>query len=145
MTIWEVIEGFSPRENWGAAEKINGLLLLLLSAVRKNFGCRVIIHNGFRPKKRGQHYLGNAADFHFKWDNPEEALPFSKQVEQMITVLADLQVSHKVGLGIYPDWNNPGFHLDVRGSMARWGKIDTEDDYVSFDIALNYAREKEAA
>lgn len=148
MNIWKAIEGFSPDEKWGTPEKMNGLLLMLLSAVKKEFGCSVVIHEGYKSSghaDKSQHYLGNASDFHLNWKDPKDALPYSRQVEKMITLLTDLQVAHKVGLGIYPDWNSPGFHLDVRGCMARWGKINKKDDYVAFNVALNYIKEKEAA
>ena len=49
----------------------------------------------------------------------------------MIEALNDLQVAEKVGFGIYPDWNSPGFHLDARGEWARWGYIG---DKIHFGI-----------
>lgn len=55
------------------------------------------------------------------------------------------------GIGFYPHWSRPGFHLDVRtdrniGDPAVWGAIPEKNregeyvgqQYVSFDRALNY-------
>jgi hypothetical protein len=44
------------------------------------------------------------------------------------------------GLGIYPDWAHPGFHLDLRGYKARWGRV--EGSYVAYEEALHFAKEK---
>ncbi len=143
MSIWEMIEGFSPEENWGNSKKLNGMLLLVISAVRKLFREKdpdavFIVNNAYATKghaPKSQHYRGNAMDFHIK-----TSLPFWKQVLIITDILTELQIADRVGLGIYPDWNSPGFHLDVRGSKARWGKIDEEPGYVSFEDAFFKAR-----
>lgn len=49
------------------------------------------------------------------------------------------------GIAFYPDWNNAGFHLDVRKlehgkKTATWGRIGKE--YVSLDAALKHYRNK---
>ena len=137
MNIWDYVKGFSPKEKWGKPEKMNGLLLLLLPVIRLEFlkedaNCHFIVHCGFEEDghaPKSQHYLGNAVDFHI-----ETILPYARQIEKMLDVLDRLQVSNYVGLGIYPTWNNPGFHLDVRGSLARWGFINGKEE--SFKKAL---------
>lgn len=133
--IWKLIEGFSVKENWGDPTKINGMLLMTMSNVRILFrridpDARFIIHNAYDTKghaTKSQHYVGNATDFHI-----ESSLPFWKQVLAIENILRELQIFDRVGLGIYPDWNNPGFHLDVRGEKARWGKVKETYGYVSF-------------
>jgi len=137
MDIWDHIIGFSAKEKWGKPEKMNGLLLLLLAAIRLEFlkedaNCRFIIHCGFEEgghAPKSQHYLGNATDFHI-----ETSLPFGRQIEIMLAILDRLQVSNYVGLGIYPTWQHKGFHLDVRGSLARWGYLGEKQ--VSYEKAL---------
>ena len=137
MSVWDVLEHFSVKEAWGEPGKINGLLLLLLETIRTALGYPIIIHCGTQGvhTKNSQHYLGNAVDFHF-----DTITPFPEQVSKLLKVLSALQVSDRVGLGVYPDWNNPGFHLDVRGYAARWGRIGS--DYVSFNKVLEYLRRR---
>ena len=122
---------------------MNGLLLLLMSAVRAEFRrldptCRIIIHAGYATSGHSdgsQHYQGNAADFHI-----ETSIPYHVQIDRMLNILMRLQVADRVGLGIYPDWNNPGFHLDVRGRRARWGFIGSRQ--AGFEETIIYAEEK---
>jgi uncharacterized protein YcbK (DUF882 family) len=118
-TIWDRLRHFSPQENWGDPEKMNGALLWLLDEVREHFGCPVVIHCGYDEAGHAvnsQHYLGNAVDFHFVTE-----MPFSQQYQELENFLFGLQLHNHVGLGVYPQWNRPGFHLDVRGIQARWG------------------------
>lgn len=125
--IWNMIEGFTPKEDWGSAENMNGFTLMLLSFLRKRIRekdpeARVYIHAGFARdghSKNSQHYKGNAVDFHFV-----TSMSYPLQIQFMLDSLKELQVHNKVGFGIYPDWNSPGFHIDDRGDMARWGYID---------------------
>jgi hypothetical protein len=120
---------------------MNGLLVLLLDAVRECWGdAKFIIHCGFEMDghvKDSEHKRGNAVDFHIQssWSLPEQ----SNRLEM---ILKELQVFNQVGLGIYPDWNSPGFHLDVRGSYARWGRIGK--DYVGYVDAVEHAKRKAA-
>jgi len=148
--IWDYIKHCSPREQWGSADRMNGLLLLLLDAVRDRWGdAAFVIHCGFEAgghAKDSFHKTGAAVDFHIS-----SAITFPEQIKRMDMILKDLQVFDKVGLGIYPDWNNPGFHLDVRGSFARWGRIDTRQpdgkltqQYVGYTDAVDYAMRKAA-
>ena len=147
MDLWDYIQGFSKEESWGKPERLNGMLLLVLDAVRtlfreKDRTASFIINNAYATRghaPKSQHYRGNAADFHIK-----SQLPFWQQILVVVDVLEQLQLTDRVGLGIYPDWRRPGFHLDVRGSKARWGKINGKPGYVSFEEAFVRARVKEA-
>ncbi|HHL40886.1 MAG TPA: hypothetical protein ENJ37_10305 [Deltaproteobacteria bacterium] len=144
MSIWTYAEGFSPGEKWGEPDRMNGLLLLLLAALRREFravdaSARFIVHAGFATSghaPRSQHYSGNAADFHV-----ETTLSYGDQVALMVDALDGLQVTDRVGLGIYPHWNSPGFHLDVRGEKRRWGRLG--GGYVSFEEAMEAMEEGE--
>ena len=133
--IWDVVDHFNEREAWGDPEKMNGLLILLIDKIADILGCGVIIHCGYEGDGHtpsSQHYTGNAIDFHLKTD-----LPFKDQIDNVMLALDELQVSDRVGVGLYPDWNSPGFHLDVRGVKARWGRIG---EYVSFEKAYEHAK-----
>jgi len=136
--IWKRLEHFTPLEKWGEPNKMSGLLLLLMDAIADEMGHHVIVHCGYElggHSKNGQHDDGTAADFHFK-----EAGPYFNQICELERILEDLQVADRVGLGIYPDWNNPGFHLDVRGARARWGRVG--NTYVTYAHAKDYAESK---
>lgn len=138
--IWdEIREGFGRSEAWGDPDKINGALLWILFSLRQRFlregDVRFIIHNAYEGRSRNsksQHPLGNAVDFHIK-----TTMNFEDQVSFVLEVLKDLQVANHVGLGIYLDWDNKGFHLDVRGTKARWSRV--EGEYLSFDRGLEVA------
>lgn len=158
MNVFSHIEGFSVNEKWGLPHKMNGLLIMLLEKVRKLYlesydpEARLSIHCGYertghasnsqhdQPMKNSKGHemdrIGNASDFHIV-----SKLSYSKQIEAMILILTDLQVEGIVGLGIYPDWNSPGFHLDVRGFKGRWGRV--KGKYISFGDALKVAQEVE--
>lgn len=139
--IWKYIWYLSKREAWGNPEKINGLLLLLFDPITKYMGARFIVHYAFQGNHSatGQHPQGNAADGHFDFD-----FPFYEQIIKLEKILEGLQVDDRVGLGLYPAWNNPGFHLDVRGRKARWGwigeyKKDGSKKYCSYEKAKRFA------
>ena len=116
--IWSRLKHFDKKENWGDPDKMNGFLLLLLDGICHTYDRPFVIHCGYAEDGHStgsQHYLGNAVDFHI-----EGGEYYSIQIEKMLRILEWFQVSDRVGLGIYPDWNYPGFHLDGRGTKARW-------------------------
>lgn len=143
--IWEMVEYFSPTEKWGNPDRMNGCLILTLNAVRGVYDYdptahRFVIHCGFDTQghtEKSQHYVGNAVDFHVEDIGIDD--PFHVQVVKMNRALKELQLLDHVGLGIYPQWNSPGFHLDVRGKKGRWGMLNGE--YVSFSKAFEFAQQ----
>ena len=139
--IWNILDYFYQSEAWGDPGKMNPMILFLMDKIRGSLphGCRIKVHCGFASdghSKNSQHYKGNAVDFHVV------GLPFLDAETLIITYLHRKRLIDKVGFGIYPDWNNPGFHLDCRGSRASWGKIETTADYVNYGVALDYAKNK---
>jgi hypothetical protein len=150
--IWEFLAGkyrdaeggFSPREAWGDPQKINGLLLLAIYALRLILQIAIVIHCAVETSghaQKGQHPEGNAVDFHLV----SSTLPFYEQILMVEKALKGLQIWDRIGIGIYPAWNTPGFHLDVRGKHAEWGWIGSVDEkgnkiYVSYKTAKEYAR-----
>jgi len=147
MTIWNKLKHFKPSENWGNPEKINGLLLLLLdeitdrvkkAAKEEEEAAICVIHCAY--DKRGhaansQHYKGNAVDFSIRG-----GFSAKKSHQIILQTLKDWQLEDKVGLGVYPDWFNQGFHLDVRGEKARWvehlGKYHYDDLHIQQYLKL---------
>jgi hypothetical protein len=85
--------------------------------------------------EKSRHYQGIACDFHIISE-----LPYFREVETLESILEMMKVSHAVGLGLYPQWNNQGFHLDTRGKRGRWGWLDGE--MVGYDTARKVAEGK---
>jgi len=69
----------------------------------------------FGHKPGSYHFQGLATDFHFKCNRN-----IYSQSEILIDALKEANLYEVCGLGIYPDWVNPGFHYDSRGDKARW-------------------------
>jgi len=139
MSIWSYLKHFSPRENWGDPKKISGTLLLVLDTIRERIGWPIVIHCAYETEghnPNGYHPRGMAADFHFDIN-----YPFYYQVGTLLKILAELQMTNSIGLGVYPDWYHPGFHLDVRGYYARWGRIGKR--YVSWDEVMNELKRRQ--
>jgi len=139
MDIWTVIAPyFSKREAWGEHKKINPVLLYVFYLLRREVGYPFSVHpyayDTTGHATDSEHYKGNAVDFHVV------GIPLLEAEEAIECGLRRLQLWEYVGLGIYPDWNNPGFHLDVRGFKARWARIGSE--YVAYESGVQHAEKK---
>ena len=102
---WSNIHYFKREEKWGDPGKVNPSLVYLVDEFRHFVGKPFILHCAYSKNGHSttsQHYKGNALDGHFvgiSWfDQYLLAMKFGKFN----------------GIGVYPDWNNPGLHLDVR-------------------------------
>jgi len=149
MNIWYFIApspdsgigGFKVTEDWEKPYKINGLLLLMMYSLRQHTGTAIHINDAFARSghsKESQHYIGNAVDFHFITESS-----YLVQIKWVLDFLTNFQLSSRIGLGIYPTWNHPGFHLDVRNEYARWGWLGKKDKlgkpiYDSFQDVFNH-------
>ena len=128
MNVWTQTRYFKIGENWGDASRMNGGLILSLDLIRHYFDVPFIVHCGYEPdghSKGSQHYVYNAVDFHVK------SMSFKDSCRKMFQVIDYLQLTNFIGLGFYPEWKNPGFHIDLRGFKARWAWID--DKQVEID------------
>ena len=116
---WKQIKYFSPKENWGDPEQMSFELLRRLDGLREFCSHRIIIHCGYAidgHTKNSQHYLGRATDFHIIG----------------VTLINQYLLAERFnfgGIGIYPEWNNPGLHCDVRHKDSekpqdRWVRIN---------------------
>jgi len=115
--LWERIKFFKKTEKWGDWTKLHAELVFLLDAFRLYVGKSVIIHNAYSAAGHSDdsyHYLGMAVDLHVKG---------LSLVDQFI---AASRFDGFNGIGLYPDWTNPGLHLDIRPHKlkfepdARW-------------------------
>ena len=114
---WSKVKHFKPEE-FLFPEKMNPLLIYSLDRLRDIAGRPIIINKEegtFREGDPGQHGLGNAADGFILG----------------LSLIDQFLISEKLrlfsGLGLYPYWNRPGLHWDVRPLQpheagARWGR-----------------------
>ena len=127
---------FNEKENWGDYKKVSGALLLVMDKIREMYGAPVNVHCAYEKSghsTNSTHYRGLAIDFHFVTDDK-----FIDQINKMETILKELQIWETCGFGFYLDWNNKGFHLDLRGEKARWARDDGK--YINYDEAKKKAR-----
>lgn len=140
--VFHIVDGFERWEFKEDSEKVNGLVLFLLEKIRKRIiqhdaRAGINIHEAYATSghsENSQHYKGNAVDFHII-----TIIDYIIQIELIENILIDLQVENFVGLGIYPTWNSEGFHIDIRGTRARWGYIG--GDQVGYEKAKEFAKE----
>lgn len=127
---WDTIKHFTPQEKWGDPDAMDYTLIWALDKLREKIGMPFIVHCGYETKghaPKSFHKLGQAVDFHVKGIG-------------LYTVWEEMDKMWWLGgLGIYPYWNNPGFHLDL-GPCRRWHK-NTKGDY--FPIVNGVFLEKE--
>lgn len=129
FTTWP---GISPNERIRTTlDYMNPLLGLKLDALREYVGKPIIIHEGYAESGHSEnsaHYFGNAVDLHIEGLN---------LIEQYLVAERFLWG----GLGLYPEWNTPGLHLDIREAGAylsykrakRWMCLGGEE------VALDYS------
>lgn len=141
LNIWRLISDyFKPSgtsDSFGVPERMSGLVLLVIWVIRFSTGWKISVNHGYKTdghSENSQHYKGTALDFYFI-----TKMPFYEQIERVEKILKDWQLFDFVGLGIYPDWNRPGFHIDARGHKARWGYIGSER--VSYIVAKDKAKD----
>ena len=111
--MWKKIRYFTPDEEWGNAGKVNPYLIIALDELRHKVGSPIIVHCAYSTSghsKNSMHYEGKAVDFHIKG---------MSLVDQY---LAAEKIGLFNGIGVYPFWNNPGLHIDIRTKPARWGR-----------------------
>jgi hypothetical protein len=136
--IWQqIVPEFSWAENWGVPGRVSGFLLMSLSMLRRDIGLPVVVHNAFElsgHSPSSQHYTGTAVDFHIT-----TTMQYYRQILLVEDFLERFQLASHCGLGVYPGWNNPGFHLDARGVKARWG-FDRQGRTVAYDVAKDIAK-----
>jgi hypothetical protein len=130
---WANIRNFNPdTPGIGDSDKIRIEIMRPLDAFADWLaarGHRFVIHCAYEARETGYHPHGVAVDGH---------IPGMSVVDQY---LAAERFDDFNGIGVYPDWNNPGLHIDARpkafklGGDARWGCIKMGDrrHYVALD------------
>lgn len=102
VELWTKVQHFTYDEEWGDPYKMWVHLIYFLDAFRESISPhQLIIHGGWELRDSGWHPAGAAADLHCP------TIPYKE--------LAYLAMQFPfTGIGLYPFWNNPGLHLDVR-------------------------------
>lgn len=119
---------FSTKEKWGDPFEMRTELMYELKAFREYIGKTITINCAYEltgHSADSQHKLGTAVDLSI------EGLSLFEQL------IAALKFNFK-GIGVYPFWNIPGLHLDMRqGEQVRkfWWR-DKSNKYYSFNKAL---------
>jgi hypothetical protein len=151
--MWDEIQHFSPAE-FPSPDMMDANIVFLGDFLRDEIDKPFILHCTFDRighKKSSQHYYGRAEDGHFV------GIPFRLAVDKILLYCKtytvervrimhpkffegtpdNILIGNLIGLGIYPHWNHPGFHLDTRGYMARWGAVNVggKQVYVTYDEA----------
>jgi uncharacterized protein YcbK (DUF882 family) len=110
---WKEIKHFSPNENWGDWTKMAKNLFLALDKFREYVGHPVYVNCGYATNghtNKSYHYKGMAVDIHVK------------NVNVIDQFLAAERIDEFNGIGLYPDWRNPGLHLDIRPKNQKFEK-----------------------
>jgi len=137
---WLLAKFFKKTEAWGDPSQMKYSIIWLMDNIRSDLpnGCWIKVHSGFRNLKndndKGQHPKGTAIDFHIVGCSVLEA------EAHIMKKLYNTGMLEYCGIGIYPQWVNPGFHLDTRGEKASWAKLNGE--YVAYKLGLEYARKQ---
>ena len=77
-----------------------------------------VINSDYRPNDDGQHGIGNAIDFVFFKKKPGDV----PVIDQFIFVVG-FGAFRRVGL--YPHWNAPGLHGDIKDETLYWWQDKT--------------------
>ena len=127
-------------EGWS---DVNPALVGILCYIKEiYFDDLIIFHSGHRPhgSDTSQHYIGNAVDMRM---SDYDGMTYCEKMNQYYLDWEKLaagldEIKDWIGFGIYPQANNPFFHLDLGGGFRSWARIDME--YVSYDEGIKYMR-----
>ena len=134
--IYDYLNHFDRSEAWGDPDKMNPWILSAVDIVRHMADWPFVVHFGIQGNHKvgSRHPKGMAIDGHFVTDT---VLYF--QALAILKILKVIGLDQKMGIGLYPTWDSPGFHFDRRTKGGKWGRIHGE--YVSWSTALDYAQE----
>lgn len=135
MINWKKVKHFLPQEWKKDPDKVAPELVYVTDAIRGETikyrppkGVMMIIHVAWDfsgHSSKSYHYTGLAVDFHFK--DYQEMKHFTYW-EQFILLSSFRELG---GIGFYPDWKHPGWHIDLRNRNPRllWSRINGKYRY----------------
>lgn len=110
IVYWPDIKHFDIDE-WGeGVEHVAPKLIYRLDDLREYVGDDhpIYIHRAYDSESKKTHGEGLAVDYHIE--------NMSLMDQYLVTERFNFS-----GIGVYPGWNKPGIHGDVRLKHARWG------------------------
>ena len=123
---WKTILFFNPeKDKFGDPGKMDYRLLKALDRLRAYADKPIMIHCGYESRPMGYHPRGMAVDCH---------IVGLSLFDQFILAL---RFKDFTGIGVYPFWNNPGLHLDIREVPIRavWGSTG-RGEYTALTVDL---------
>jgi len=120
---WTAIKHFKPAD-FGYDTILQGLewrVVVLLDAIQRAMPAPVRVlttYTTFGHAANSYHYQGLAADFQLT--SPVQ--PF----EQFVVLSSFREIG---GLGWYPEWNTPGWHIDLRENSRQVRWVRSADHY----------------
>jgi hypothetical protein len=116
-------------------ELVNGMEQYQLLLVSKFPSAQIVVHEDWSPGtghvSDSQHYLGRAVDFHATGVPLVDAWLIAERIPSF------------KGIGVYPDWNSPGLHCDVRNNTtyrARWWRDGDLYKDITTAVVANFSK-----
>jgi len=111
--IWLQLEHFNRREKWGDFQKVDVRLLFNLDRTRHKLNRKISVHCAYEitdHATKSLHKKGMAVDFHV----------YAMKRFEFYELYEFFKANWSGGIGVYPYWNSPGFHLDVGAPGRTW-------------------------
>ncbi|MFH1510947.1 MAG: tetratricopeptide repeat protein, partial [Candidatus Woesearchaeota archaeon] len=139
-------------DNSAKLANVDPVLVQNIPKIESAVGASFCVHDGCAISghvERSLHYIKSgenyckAVDFHLVYQ--ANASQFSLQVASMYDTLKSLGLAGKAGFGVYPQWNSPGFHLDLRGYSVLWVNLNNDYKYGTYDMVMAKVSDFESA
>lgn len=102
---WDKVKYFSSSE-FKAPDMLVPALIYTTDKLRKFINKRISIHCDYEKRETGFHPLYMALDLH------------AENMHWFDLYLAASRFDLFNGIGCYPNWNNPGIHVDIRPKIS---------------------------
>ena len=111
------------------------IVLLKMLQDKMPIGTDIILHYGVEGEhsKNSFHYKGMAVDLHF--ERYKQLIKTSELFEFIVNEWIG-------GIGVYPHWNAPGFHLDI-GPIGRMWYQNEKGEYLGISDYIQKFMNKE--
>lgn len=111
ITDWGKVRHFNVGEFGPRAELVHPTLVHIMDELRERSGWAIRINVAWAEKghsEKSYHYTGQAIDFAFLRGSSLEQYCFLREFREI------------GGIGFYPEWNTPGWHIDLRSGFLQW-------------------------
>jgi len=135
---------FSTNEKWGDISKVEWYHFNHLVLIRKEMKVPFVINCSYELKghssssdhgaKTGR---SCATDGYFKTN-----MTLENQWYNIEAIIKKFKLENFIRIGVYPEWNKPGFHIASSGNNLRWVKIGSKYFY-GVDKIIRYFKDRE--